>query len=105
MAAKGLLVPVKDLSEVMRRLATYLDSQEVESISITKDYYWVIPSDERYTPNVDPDPQKLTLGQLTHDWERLQSMLDEDRMTTRFALNWLAAVLVVIADDSETPFI
>ena len=62
-----------------------------DSIEIEEDLYWEVGADDRF--DLTRTPEQLSVGQLTHDWERLATILDGSRPPIGYALTWLASVL------------
>ncbi|WP_213453180.1 hypothetical protein [Rhizomonospora bruguierae] len=67
-------------------------------LPVSKDYFWSIPSSERY--DVYNEPSELTIGQVSESWANLQGMLEDDSKTLGYGLVWLADVLRAIGDEA-----
>mgnify|MGYP001235186302 CR=1 FL=1 len=89
-------IDVSDLRTVTEKLFNHLDEIGQSSIELTNDYYWDISEDERY--NVENDPQDLSIGQLTEDWEFLRKIGMDDEHTIAYAFVWLGKILQAIGE-------
>ncbi len=87
-------IPVTELRALTNRLLDDLEQQGHQVVDLSDDYYWDIGKNELYDPS--KDPEELSLGQLTHDWERLQRILTGQNQPLAYGLVWLAAVLRAI---------
>lgn len=77
-------------------LLTHLEARGITEIDTDVDYYWRVPEEQAYDPNrtsIEPD-----LGQLSHDWARLDKILRGEREPVATALGWLAAVFRAVSE-------
>ena len=91
-------VKLTDLRAISDRLFTYLEETGREEFEVEDDYYWEISKEELYDPS--EDPKDLTIGQLSHDWERLQAIQSEEDPPIGYALVWLASILRNVGEKS-----
>ncbi|MDR2235936.1 MAG: hypothetical protein LBE92_07420 [Chryseobacterium sp.] len=66
-----------------------------KTIPLEKDLYWNILDEELYEPY--KDPTKLTMGNLTDDWEFLQKVFDGKREIIDYDLYKIASILRFLA--------
>lgn len=91
-------VKLTELRAIADRLFTYLEETGREDFDVAEDYYWEISKEELYDPS--KDPQDLTIGQLSHDWERLQAIQSGEDPPIGYALVWLSAILRNVGAES-----
>jgi hypothetical protein len=87
-------IKLSELRDVMERLLSDLKGRGYDSFELPDDYYWDLPKDVLYDPY--HDPSGFTLGQLTHDWERLQQIQAGKSEPLAYGLVWLSALLRAI---------
>jgi len=92
-------IDTKQLRDVFDRILCYIEKEGNRHIDLTTDYYWHIPKASLYDPYKQPEPETLTLGQLTFDWDSLTRILDRRDEPTEYALIWLAAIIRAIGDQ------
>lgn len=92
-------IDIADLKRVFETLVAHLEQTNQSTYEIEWDYYWDIPTEDRYNPNVDP--KDLTLGQLTDDWEGLLEIANGDMPPVGPALVWLSSVLRSIGESTK----
>ncbi len=91
-------VTIFQLRAIAEKLFSHFENLGYDSVEITEDYYWNIPEEQKY--DVLNDPKDLDVGQLTDDWEFLQSVLEEDRDPINYDLVWLGKILEVIGEKA-----
>lgn len=84
-------IPLPALRAVTERLFQHLESLGVRSVDLDQDYYWHIDQEELYRP--EKDPAKLSMGQLSDDWDELEKIRSGKSPPISYAFVWLAAVL------------
>ena len=89
-------VSVSELRNMSERLFDHLESGGNSQLEIPQDYYWYVPTKERYQPYVEP--KGLTLGQLSDDWAELQKIIRGESEPIDYALVWLSTILRVIGE-------
>ncbi len=91
-------IELADLRRTSERLFKHLQEKGIDSIDIPVDYYWNIPTGQVYNPY--QEPSALDLGQLTADWNELQTLLDPQNEPIAYYLVWLAAILRAIGEHT-----
>ena len=92
-------VDLSTLETALGKVFAHLRAQGVDSVKIDDDYYWDIDEgSERYNVLKDPEKDKITIGQLSHDWERIKKIVLDDELTVGYALVWAAALLRAIGE-------
>lgn len=84
-------VSVAELRQIATQLFHHLEHRGYDELTLKNDYYWEIDREQRYDPN--RDPSEFTLGQVSHDVERLRRIGSGEDEPVAYALVWLAAVL------------
>jgi hypothetical protein len=83
-----------DLHEAIKIVLGHLESQGIQNVELSSDYYWEIPEDRLYDPTNEPG--EFMLGQLSHDWERISAILSGKNEPIGYALVWLSALIRAI---------
>ena len=83
------ILDIKKLINILSDKLGKLDDNEV--VEIREDLYWNILDEELYNPY--SEPAKLTMGNLTEDWEFLKKVRDEEREMIDYDLYKLASIL------------
>lgn len=91
-------VPVDQLRQVFELLIAQVAAGGEADLPIPQNYFWSIPSPERY--DVYNEPDSLTIGQVSESWANLRGMLEDDSKTLGYGLVWLADVLRAIGDEA-----
>ena len=91
-------IDTQELRGIAERLFTHLDTLGYSSVELDKDFYWHVPTAALYD-QYEP-PEGLDVGQLSEDWEKLQSIQESSMPPVTDALAWLAAMLRAIADST-----
>lgn len=89
-------VNIADLRKLSEILLNHLEAGGHSQVEIAEEYYWYVPTKERYQPYVEP--KGLTLGQLTDDWAELQKILGGQSEPIDYGLVWLSTILRVIGE-------
>jgi hypothetical protein len=89
-------VRVDELRQLTEILFTHLEAEGRQEFDIDDDYYWVIPSEQRYNPL--EAPKELTLGQLTDEWEWLSQVRQGQSEPIAYHLVWLSSVLCRVGE-------
>lgn len=87
-----------DLRALTQKLLDYLEEQGHKTLELPQEYYWHIPKEAKYDQPVAPASEVLSLGQLSFDWENLQSLLEEKHDPVGYDLVWLAAILRALGE-------
>ncbi len=91
---------VSQIREITQVLLDWFEQQAPEEIDFDADYYWMIPSEEIY--RLDKDPQEFTLGQLTDEWKELQKTKAKNRIPSRQDFIWLSGLFRAIGEEKIT---
>ncbi|MEV4604942.1 MULTISPECIES: hypothetical protein [unclassified Amycolatopsis] len=97
----SLNISVRKLQAVFGLLISRISEDEGETISIDPDYFWSIPLDSLYDPEVKPDD--LTIGQLSESWQYLEEVLVDQDLAVPHHLVWLAEILRALGDPATRP--
>lgn len=90
-------IEAKKLEQLLSILLQHQKELGNTKFTISQDYYWNVPKDDRYDPYTQPS--ELTLGQLTDDWSRLQNLFDDNEAIVGYSLVWLGNVLRAIGEN------
>jgi hypothetical protein len=91
-------VTTAELRQLCNQLLTHLESNGIHTISVTDDYYWNVPSDQRYNPYEQPGQPDL--GQLSDDIRELRRTLEGEREPVAYALVWLSSLLRYVGEKT-----
>ena len=89
---------IDDLRAISDRLLANLAASGIDSVDLQVDYYWEIPSEQRYDPYTKPDTNSLTLGQVSWDIESLYDVLEGGKIPVAYHLVWLGTVLKAVGE-------
>jgi hypothetical protein len=92
-------VTTKELREATLLLLKHLDDTGQTEFEIDEDCYWSVPQDGLYDPYNTPN--NLTLGQLSHDWEEVRSLVQGKREPLAYVMVWLAAVMRRVGEKAN----
>ncbi len=87
-------IKVSDLEQLTKKMFEYIKDQEIQSITIEKDFYWNVSYEEKYDSY--QEPAELDVGQLTDDWQELLNILNGKSELCNLAFVWLAQILHAI---------
>lgn len=89
-------VEIDQLRTVMNMLLDQLQESHGSSVDLDVDYYWWIDKDDLYDSY--DRPTKLTIGQLSEDWEFLNGILAGRTDPLPFAFVWVGTILRAIGE-------
>ena len=89
-------VEVGELRRMCEVLLAHIERLGVARVDVPWDYYWFAEKNELYDPA--RAPSELTLGQLSHDLERLRAIVSGESPPVATALVWLASLLRATGD-------
>ena len=92
-------VKVSELRQIADVLFTRLEELGYSHVRINESYYWHIPTEEKYV--VEKDPKDLNIGDLVHDWERMEQILADREMAVTDALIWFGSILRAVGETTE----
>ena len=82
---------LSDLREAIDEVFRHLEENGVLEMELKEDYYWYVDANDAY--DMLKDPESIFVGQLTHDWERLQQIGEGSMPPVGYALVWASALL------------
>ena len=88
-----------DLRRIAEVLLGHLEEVGQDEFEIDKDFYWEVPSSNRYDQY--DEPVDLTAGQLSDDWSELEGILSGAKEPIGYGLVWLASILRVLGEDAK----
>ena len=91
-------VTVSEVRRVTELLCRHLEETGRDEIDVSEDYYWMIPKEEVYDP--ERDPNELDLGQLSDDWNELQGILSGENPSIGYGFVWLSSILRVVGEKT-----
>lgn len=89
-------VTVEQLRETSRALLDHVERLGVNEIDLEVDYYWHIPRFQVY--DVELEKLQPDLGQLSEDWQKLESIRRGEEPPIAIALEWLGAVYRAVGE-------
>ena len=92
-------ISVDKLRKTANALLSHLEQSGITSVTISEDYYWDVPTDQRYDRY--DEPREHTIGQLSDDLQELEQMIDGHRPMVGYGLVWLAAILRRIGEIAD----
>jgi hypothetical protein len=94
---RGVTIRKHDLLRALAAALEAIGQALPDEFAITNDYYWKIPPTKRYQLDL-PAPSTLTMGQISHDWERLSSV-DASSEVIPQTFSWAAGVLEAMSHE------
>ncbi len=91
-------VSIDELLTVTKQILDRLKEAGYDKVAVEHDYYWNIPTDERY--KVEQQPSTLTIGQLDDDVRELRRIISGEKEAFGYALVWLSAVLRAVGEKA-----
>jgi hypothetical protein len=89
-------INLDELLNATQIVFNHLKKKGIKDVSLSKDYYWEIDSDELY--NVATKPGDLTIGSLVTDWEFVDNLAKQEHIPVVSHLLKIAALLRCIGD-------
>ena len=93
-----MTIDLEELRNLFNLLVTHIEQNVGMELDVHEDYYWNIPSPDRY--DVYSNPDMLTVGQLTEDLQQLQKISDGVSEPIGYGLVWLASIIRKIGEDN-----
>ena len=87
----SVVVRLDEIEKAIHLVIEHLKKQHIVVAELPEDYYWEISEEQRYDPAQNPND--LSLGQLSEDWERVQQIVNGDAPPVGYAFVWLASLL------------
>lgn len=94
---ESITVPIALLRDSASMLIDHLERVAGEEIQLNKDYYWEIPSEQRFDPHAEP--LAFTLGQLSECVDNLRRMTSEPSSAVAFGPVWFGELCKTIGED------
>ena len=94
-----MIVKTSELRAIADRILAYFEETGRTEFEIPEDYYWSIPTDQLY--DIENNPEGLTIGQLSDDWNEIKSILKNESPPIGYAAVWLSAILRAIGERSS----
>lgn len=90
-------IRIEQLEFIFKLLIEKAKNDQIKTLSIDIDYYWIIMSDdwEDFSSNSTPDP---AVGSLVDDWESLQKILTQEHIVTYVDYDRFASILRAISE-------
>ena len=95
---RPLRIDTKTLRKALERALDHLDEMGHSSLDLRHDYYWNVPTTQRYDPY--ENPVELDLGQLSFDLEHIEALASGRRDPVAYDLVWLASLLRAIGEQT-----
>ncbi|PKW18649.1 hypothetical protein [Saccharopolyspora spinosa] len=95
------VVSVEVLRQVLNQALDNLQQQAGETVELDKDYFWSIPPEAAYDIYTQPDPEQLTIGQLSESWNNLTQLLSRGEPVPPYALVWISDVLKALGHQAR----
>lgn len=89
-----------ELREIFDAIMRHLEASGSRTVAIEEDYYWVVPEEQRY--DMEKDPESFSIGQLSEDIENLRGILDGRKRPLAYDLVWFSAILTRVG-ETTTP--
>jgi hypothetical protein len=90
-----------ELVAILRTIADYIEERAPEQVPFDKGYYWDLNPEIQYDVGRDPMSSEFEVGDLTHDWERLQQILVDKDMIVPSSIGWTGDVLRALGSDQR----
>lgn len=87
---------VQDLKRVLNRLFEHLQDKGVTEVELSRELYWVVPSNCLYDIDIPPGQIQLNVGDLSDDWNFVKELLKEDDEPVGFQLTEAAPLVAAL---------
>ncbi|MGI8311985.1 hypothetical protein [Saccharopolyspora hattusasensis] len=95
------VVSVEVLRQVLNQALDSLQARAGETVELDKDFFWAIPPDVAYDVYTQPDPEQLTVGQLSESWNNLAALHARGEQVPPYALVWIADLLKALGQQAR----
>lgn len=68
-------------------------------VALHEDYFWWIQRPAVYDVGAEPEPDAMTVGQLTEAWKFLMDSVEQDRVVSHSAV-WLSQILRAVGEEA-----
>ncbi|MFO0961200.1 MAG: hypothetical protein U0800_27785 [Isosphaeraceae bacterium] len=89
-------ISTEELIKATEALLVHLRAGGREALEIPHDFYWFVPTDQRY--DAYKEPAGLTVGQLSDDWAELRKLAIGEAEPVNYAFVWLASILRALGE-------
>lgn len=86
-------VTIDTLREVVNRALDHVQEAAGDRVELDRDYFWSLPPQALYDVYTQPEPDHLTIGQVSESWASLTRLRQQSGPIPAHALVWLADVL------------
>ncbi|MGB3691921.1 MAG: hypothetical protein WBG70_12060 [Spirulinaceae cyanobacterium] len=90
-----ICITVNEMQLIFESLIQKLKNDNIKSVEVETDYYWVIASDE--WENFESPPEAC-VGSLVDDWESLKKTLEAEHIATYVDHERFASILRAISE-------
>ncbi|MER7079147.1 hypothetical protein SAMN02982929_03163 [Saccharopolyspora kobensis] len=94
------VVSVEVLRRVLNQALDSLQTGTGGTVELDKDFFWSIPADVAYDVYTQPNPDQLTVGQLSESWNNLVQLGARGEPVPPYALVWIADVLKALGHQA-----
>ena len=94
-------INIAEIEKIAFLLLSKFKESKGDTIDLSHDFYWDIPSDELFNPY--QEPQNMTLGQLSDDLSEIQRLNTSDSAIP-YDLKRLASILTALSMENQTAF-
>lgn len=91
-------ITTKELRKAFDLICTHMEETNRSTIDLVDDYYWHIPPKSLFA--IENEPQGLTIGRLSDDWDEIGKFIDGKKERLSFALVWISAILRAIGEKN-----
>jgi len=95
------VVSVEVLRRVLNQALDNLEQQVGETVELDKDFFWSISPEAAYDIYTQPNPDQLTVGQLSESWNNLAQLLSRGEPVPPYALVWISDVLKALGHQAR----
>lgn len=88
-------ITVNEIKQIFEYLLQRINNDNIESVDVETDYYWLIASDE--WDNFESSPEAV-VGSLVDDWNSLKEILESNRTATYLDYERFASILRAISE-------
>ena len=89
-------ITTDELRQIFECLIQRMGNDEIQSIDIGTDYYWLVSTSE--WDDFSKTPEEISVGSLVDDWNSLKSILETKRIVSYVDYDRFASVLRAISE-------
>lgn len=90
-------IKINELRDGFDRIFSHLLTNGVEEVEVPFDFYWNIDESEKY--DVDANPERLDMGQLSDDYAELMQINSGESDPIPYALVWLSSLARAVGEN------